>query len=89
MTSAADPPRVSLFKTSTAAVLRALRRAPVSTVSGAELDRYVSARSSKDLAIEVARMVLKYEQAGVTITPSETILLAREYLRALHLKERV
>lgn len=44
--------------------------------------------TDKDKAIQTARQVLKYEQAGITITPSETIILAREYLKALHLPER-
>jgi hypothetical protein len=44
--------------------------------------------SDKDRAIKTAREVLKYEQAGITITPSETINLAREYLKSLRMSEK-
>jgi hypothetical protein len=44
--------------------------------------------SNRDRAIKTAREVLKYEQAGITITPSETINLSREYLKALRLSEK-
>jgi hypothetical protein len=61
----------------------------------AEVERPVNPRfslsgppSDKDRAIRTAREVLKYEQAGITITPSETINLSREYLRALRIPER-
>lgn len=44
--------------------------------------------SAKDRAILTARDVLKYEHAGITISPSETINLSREFLKALHLPEQ-
>ncbi len=44
-------------------------------------------QSDKDRAIAVARQVLRYEKAGITITPSETLVLAREFMRALNMRE--
>jgi hypothetical protein len=47
-----------------------------------------STPSNKARAIEIARQVLRYEQSGITILPSETIILSREYLRSLGISER-
>jgi hypothetical protein len=52
------------------------------------VDRIERRSSDKDRAIKTAREVLKYEQAGITITPSETINLAREYLKSLRMSEK-
>lgn len=54
----------------------------------AYLSRLYTPRSKEiDRAVKVARQVLRYEHAGITISPSDTIVLSREFLRSVHLGE--
>ena len=45
-------------------------------------------KSDKDRAIALARQVCRAENQGTTLVPSESLLLARQFLRALGISER-
>lgn len=42
--------------------------------------------TDKEVAVELARKVMRYQNHGLALMPSEALILAREYLRALHLE---